>query len=75
MEFLVRVEDSKAPFFLELMKNLRPVKVERISEMETHSSSEKKQLLRELKQAVDEVKAADRGEIQLRSARDFLREL
>jgi hypothetical protein len=68
MDFLVKVDDSKAPFFIELMKNLRSVRVERIS-------PEKKKLLRELRQAVEEVKAAERGEIQLRSARDFLREL
>jgi hypothetical protein len=68
MDFLVKVEDSKAPFFLELMKNLRPVRVERLS-------AEKKKLIREIRQSIEEVKAADRGEIKLRPARDFLREL
>ena len=68
MDFLVKVDDSKAPFFLELMKNLRRVKVERLS-------GEKKKLIREIQQSVDEVKAADRGEIQLRPARELLCEL
>ncbi len=68
MDFLVRVEDSKAPFFLELMKNLRPVRVERLS-------AEKKKLLREIRQAIEEVKLARQGKIKLKSARELLREL
>ena len=68
MDFLVKVEDSQAPRFLELMKNFRRVKVERIS-------AEKKKLIREIRQSVEEVKAAERGEIQLRPARELLREL
>ncbi|HZK76590.1 MAG TPA: hypothetical protein VFD13_06750 [Candidatus Kapabacteria bacterium] len=68
MDFLVKVEDSQAPYFLELMKNLRRVKIERLS-------AEKRKLIREIRQSIEEVKAAERGEIQLRPARDFLREL
>ncbi len=68
MDFIVNVEDSKAPFFLELMKNLRSVKVEPIS-------PERKKLLREIRQSVAQLKAADRGETQLRPVREFLREL
>ena len=68
MDFLVKVEDRQAPYFLELMKNLRRVKIERIS-------AEKRKLIREIRQAVEEVKAAERGEIQLRPARELLREL
>ncbi len=68
MDFLVKVDDSQAPFFLELMKNLRRVKVERIS-------TEKRKLIREIRQSIEEVKAAERGEIRLRPARELLREL
>ena len=68
MKFLVDVDDSKAPFFLELMKNLRRVKVERLS-------GAKQKLIREIRESVEEIKAADRGELQLRPARDLLREL
>ena len=50
------------------MKNFRRVKVERIS-------AEKKKLIREIRQSIEEVKAAERGEIQLRPARELLREL
>ena len=68
MDFLVKIADSQAPHFLELMKNFSRVKVERIS-------PEKKKLIREIRQSIEEVKAADRGEIQLRPARELLREL
>ncbi len=68
MNFLITVEDSKAPFFLELFKNLRSVKVEPLS-------AEKKKLIKEIRQSVEEVKAAERGEIKLRPARELLREL
>jgi hypothetical protein len=68
MDFLVKIADSQAPHFLELMKNFRRVKVERIS-------PEKKKLIREIRQSIEEVNAAERGEIQLRPARELLREL
>ncbi|HET6401758.1 MAG TPA: hypothetical protein VFH95_10200 [Candidatus Kapabacteria bacterium] len=62
------MDDRLAPSFLELMKNIRRVKIERIS-------PEKKRLVREIKQSIEEVNAAERGEISLRPARDLLREL
>ncbi len=68
MNFLVTVDDGLAPSFLELMKNIRRVKIERIS-------PEKKRLVREIKQSIEEVNAAERGEISLRPARELLREL
>ncbi len=68
MNFLVTVDDQLGPSFLELMKNVRRVKIERIS-------PEKKRLVREIKQSIEEVNAAERGEISLRPARALLREL
>lgn len=68
MDFLVKVEDKKATFFLELMKNLRPVKVEPLN-------PEKAALIKGLKRAVEEVNLAKQGKIKLRSARELLREL
>ena len=68
MKFLVDVDDRNASFFLELMKNLRRVKVERLS-------NAKQKLIREIRQSVEELKAADRGERSLRPARDLLSEL
>ncbi|HEX5315916.1 MAG TPA: hypothetical protein VFX22_04615 [Candidatus Kapabacteria bacterium] len=68
MNFLVSVDDQLAPSFLELMKNIRRVKIERIS-------PEKNRLIGEIKQSIEEVNAAERGEITLRPARELLREL
>ena len=68
MNFLVTVEDSKAPFFLELMKNLRVVKTKRLT-------PENAAILEGLKNAIEEVKRAREGKIKLKSARAFLREL
>ncbi|MFI5201990.1 MAG: hypothetical protein ACHQNE_06360 [Candidatus Kapaibacterium sp.] len=91
MEFLVRVEDSKAPFFLELMKNLRPVKVEPLSPESKKSinrmhhirkagknserGADNAQILEGLKSAIEEVNLAKQGKIKLKSAREVLREL
>ena len=68
MDFLVTVEDSKAPFFLELMKNLRAVKTKRLT-------PENAAILEGLKNAIEEVKLAREGKLKLTSAREFLREL
>ena len=68
MDFLVTVDDSLATSFLQLMKNIRRVKIERVS-------PEKKKLMREIKRSIEEVNAADRGELRLRPARELLREL
>lgn len=68
MQFLVTIEDSKAPFFLELMKNLKVKKAKRLT-------PESAAILEGLKDAIEEVKLAEQGKIKLKSARDFLREL
>ena len=68
MNFLVTVEDSKAPFFLELMKNL---KVKKAKSLTPESAA----ILEGLKDAIEEVKLAEQGKIKLKSAREFLREL
>jgi hypothetical protein len=68
MQFLVTIEDSKAPFFLELMKNL---KVKKAKSLTPESAA----ILEGLKDAIEEVKLAEQGKIKLKSAREFLREL
>ncbi len=68
MNFLVTVDDRLAPSFLELMKNIQRVKIERIS-------PEKNRLMREIKQSIEEVKSAELGATTLRPARELLREL
>jgi hypothetical protein len=68
MDFLVQVEDSKAPFFLELMKNLHVIKTKRLT-------PENAAIMEGIKNAVEEVKLARHGKIKLKSARQLLREL
>lgn len=86
MDFLVKVDDSLAPSFLELMRNLRRVKIERISTEKkngrtlkngriTKQNPEKEAILQGLKDAMEEVKLARAGKIKLKSANELLREL
>ncbi len=68
MKILLDVKDSKAAFFLEMLKNFSFVKATTLSEP-------KAEFLQEFKEAVEEVKLAKQGKIKLQSARDFLDEL
>jgi len=68
MNFLVTIEDSRAPFFLELMKNLRAVRTKRLT-------PENAAIMEGLKNAIEEVKLAREGKLELKSASEFLREL
>ena len=67
MNVLVEVEDSRAPFFFELMRNIRAKSI--------RLTPEKAEILSDLRSAVDEVRRAKRGEIELRDADELLREL
>ncbi|HET6401762.1 MAG TPA: hypothetical protein VFH95_10220 [Candidatus Kapabacteria bacterium] len=67
MKVLVEVDDKRAPFFFELMRNIR-AKTQRLT-------SEKAEILSDLRHAVDDVRRAKRGEIELRDVEDLLREL
>ncbi|HEY3876130.1 MAG TPA: hypothetical protein VGM92_11685 [Candidatus Kapabacteria bacterium] len=68
MDFLVTIDDSKAAFFLELMKNLRTVRTKPLT-------PEKAAILEGIRDAVEEVKLAKQGKIKLKPARELLREL
>jgi hypothetical protein len=67
MKVLVEVDDKRALFFFELMRNIR-AKTLRLT-------PEKAEIIRGIRNAVEDVKRHKRGEIELRDARDFLREL
>ena len=68
MKLIVEVEDQKAGFFLELLKQLKFVKIKPISPY-------KSEILEGIKEAVDQVNLAKEGKIKLKSARDLLNEL
>jgi hypothetical protein len=68
MKVLLDIKDSKAAFFMELIKSLSFVKSEPID-------NNKALFLKELKGAVKEVALAKRGKIKLQTAKEFLNEL
>ena len=68
MEFLVTVDEGKAPFFLELMRNLRSVRVKPLTPDDTA-------IVKGLKSAIEEVKLARQGKVRLKSARELLHEV
>jgi hypothetical protein len=68
MKLLIEIADSKATFFLELLKNLSFVKVSPLSK-------EKAAQLEDLRESIDYVNDVKEGYKPTRSATDFLDEL
>jgi hypothetical protein len=68
MKVLLDIKDSKAEFVMELLKSLSFVKAETIT-------PSRAQLLKDLKEAVQEVNLAKQGKIKLKSADQLLDEL
>ena len=68
MKVLLDIKDNKAAFVMELLGYFKFVKVEIIS-------SEKALLIKEIKEAVEEMKLIRAGKKKARNAEDFLNEL
>lgn len=68
MKVLLDIKDDKAKPLLEVLKGLSYVKTKTISD-------EKALLMEELKEAVDNLALAKKGQIKLKSARDLYNEL
>ncbi len=68
MRVLLDIKDTKAAFFMELLKNFSYVKAKPLS-------PEKALFLEELKGSIEEVNLAKKGKLKLQSAKDFLNEL
>ena len=68
MKVLLEIKDSKAPFFMEVLKNFTFVKAKPINE-------EQEQLIAEIKEAVENVKLVRKGKLKARPARELLNEL
>ena len=68
MKAVLDIQDSKAPFVMELLRNFSFVKVQPIS-------GEKALLLGEIKEAVDNVRLAKKGMLQARLAKALLDEI
>ena len=68
MKILLDISDNKAAFFMEVLKNFSFVKAMPITE-------NKAEFLKDLKEAIEEVKLAKQGKIKLQSAKEFIDEL
>ena len=68
MKVLLDIKDSKTTFFMELLNNFSYVKT-------TPLTTNNAEILKDLKEAVDEVKLHKQGKIKLKSMDEFLNEL
>lgn len=68
MKVMLDIKDSKADFVMELLNNLSFVKT-------TPVSPHKKKVLKDLKQAVEEMKLIKSGKLKARNARELINEL
>lgn len=58
-----------------LKKYLQKLKKEEVEEYDVMTEADKKEILADIKEALREVKTAQKGNIKLQSARDFLHEI
>ena len=72
MRLVLNIRDDKAGFFIELLRNFPFVTTEEVADSEDRTEA---QVLEDLREALEEVKLAKDGKIQLQSARAFLDEL
>jgi len=68
MKLLLDINEDKAAFFMELLRNFKFVKVEKISPVE-------EEILTDLKDAVREVNLVKKGKKEAQPLNDFLNEL
>ncbi|MBC7554954.1 MAG: hypothetical protein H7257_13365 [Taibaiella sp.] len=68
MKILLDVKDSKASFFIELLKNFSFVKVKPLTPY-------KSKVLEDIKDAVEEMKLINAGQLKGRNAEDLFDEL
>ena len=68
MKVLLDIKDEKAPFFMEVLKNFKFVKVEPLVE-------EKTPLVDEIREAIENLKLVRAGKLKARPAKELLNEL
>ncbi|AKP50984.1 hypothetical protein [Cyclobacterium amurskyense] len=69
MKILLDIQDSKAAFFMELLKNFSFIK------KATQISENKAELIMDIKKAVEELKLVKEGKMEARNAEDLIDEL
>jgi hypothetical protein len=70
MKVLLDIEDNRSPFFMELIKSLRYVKV-----LQQVNDKKKSQHVSDLVEAFHDVKLFEQGKKKLKSANEMLNEL
>lgn len=70
MKVILDIEEKRADFFLELLKSLDYIKI-----LQEIKDSKKSQIIQNLIEAFEDVKAHEAGKIKLNRAKDFLNEL
>ena len=68
MKILLEVNDSKAAFIMGMLNNFKFVKATKLTESKSN-------FLQGLKESVDEVKLAKKGQLETTSLNDFLDEI
>jgi hypothetical protein len=66
-QITIHIQDSKVPFFMELIKNFDFVKVD------NHPTKE--EIKKNIKQGLKELQLVEQGKLKTRPAKDFLNEL
>jgi len=69
MKILLDIKDSKAAFFMEVLKNFSFVK------KATPLSDTKAELMQDIREAVEELKLVRAGKLKARDAEDLINEL
>ncbi|QMU66248.1 MAG: hypothetical protein GKR88_19530 [Flavobacteriaceae bacterium] len=69
MKILLEIQDSKASFFMEVLKNFSFVK------KATQISNAKANVMQDIKDAVEELKLVREGKLEARNAEDLIHEL
>ncbi|MEI6088599.1 MAG: hypothetical protein WCR66_13485 [Bacteroidota bacterium] len=68
MKLLLDIQDNKAEFVIEMLKNFKFIKAERIT-------PEKAQLIKEIKESVEYINLVKKGKAKARPVQDLLNEL
>jgi hypothetical protein len=69
MKILLEISDSKAAFFMELLKSFKFVK------KATPLTNAKAEMMQDIKEAVEELKLIKAGKLKARNAEDLIDEL
>ena len=69
MKILLDIQDNKASFFMEVLKNFAFVK------KATQISDAKADLMQEIREAVEELNLVKNGKLEARNAKDLIDEL